>query len=203
MLSDAERSAVATAIAGAEQRTTGEIVCIIAREASAYRSWALFLASAAGFATPGVLLALTTWSAGLIWAVQLLVALGVGLLLWPRRLRLALTPGFLKRERARDAAHRQFIARGLQATSGRTGVLIYIAASERYVEVIADDGVAALAGEAEWRSAVEQLVVALRAGAPGAGLIQVVERLGALLAQHYPAEPEAPLNQLPDHVILM
>ena len=203
MLDEAGRKRVAAAIADAERRTTGEIVCIVARAASEYRSWALFLAAAAGFATPGVLLLATNWGAGRIWLAQIVVTLLLGAILAWRPARLALTPGFLKRERAREAAHRQFAARGLSATLGRTGVLIFVAASERYVEVIADEGVACCVDETAWREAVDDLVSAIQSGRVDDGLAAVVTRIGAILARHHPASPDRKENELPDHVILL
>ncbi|MFC0284314.1 TPM domain-containing protein [Camelimonas abortus] len=203
MLDEAGRRRVAEAIRAAEARTTGEIVCIVAREASSYRSWAIFLAAAVGFAAPGFLIVFTSWGPAPVWMAQLAAAaLAGGALLW-RPLRLALTPQFLKRERACEAARRQFAARGLQATAGRTGVLVFVAVSERHVEVIPDEGVAALAGEAAWRAAVEDLVTAIRAGRVAEGMEQVVTRIGAILAEHFPAAPGETRNELPDHVIML
>lgn len=203
MLDEVDRQRVAEAIAEAERQTTGEIVCIVARSASEYRSWALFVAAAAGFATPGVLLLATSWRAGYIWLAQLLVTLLFGLLLAWKPARLALTPGFLKRERAREAAHRQFVARGLAMTQGRTGVLIYMAASERYVEVIADAGIASRVQHEAWGEAVEDLVKAIQAGNVGDGLVTVVSRIGVILAEHHPVTDLKKTNELADHVILL
>lgn len=203
MLDEIERQRIAAAIKAAEQRTTGEIVCIVAQEASSYRSWAIFLAAATGFATPGMLLLLTSWGAGVIWLAQLVTASLAGFVLLWRPLRLALTPQFLKRERAREAAHRQFVARGLQETTGRTGVLVFVAVAERYVEVIADEGVAKLAGEATWRDSVDDLVAAIQAGRMADGMEQVATRIGTILASHYPADPDRARNELPDHVIML
>jgi len=203
MLDEAGRKRVAAAIADAERGTTGEIVCIVARAASEYRSWALFLAASAGFATPGVLLLTTGWGAGRIWLAQIIVTALLGAVLAWRPARMALTPGFLKRERAREAAHRQFAARGLSATSGRTGVLIFLAAGEHYVEVIADEGVASCVEEAAWRTAVDDLVGAIQADRVADGLVAVVTRIGAVLALHHPALPGQKENELADHVILL
>lgn len=203
MLDEAERQRVADAVAAAERLTTGEIVCVIAPSASAYRSWALFLAAAIGFVAPGFLMLATGWGPGRIWVAQLAVTLVAGALLAWAPLRLALTPGFLKRERARDAAHRQFAARGLSATRGRTGVLIFLAANERYVEVIADEGVACCVDAAAWRAAVEELVSAIQAGRIGDGLVAVVARIGAILSEHHPATGAPRENELPNHVIVL
>lgn len=203
MLDETDRQRVAAAIAAAERQTTGEIVCIVARAASEYRSWALFLAAAAGFATPGILLVSTNWRAAYIWLAQLVVTLLLGLLLAWKPARLALTPAFLKRERAREAAHRQFAARGLSSTQGRTGVLIYIAASERYVEVIADQGVAGSVSNDAWGTAIEDLVTAIRAGRTGDGLVNVVTRFGEILSELHPASDATNANELADHVILI
>ena len=75
----------------------------------------------------------------------------------------------MKRERAHAAAMRQFLAQGLQKTERRTGVLIFAAAAERYVEIIADGGINAKVTQEVWDKAVASLISAIKDGAPATG----------------------------------
>lgn len=201
MLSHDDRERVAGAIRDAEARTAGEIVVVVAARASAYRSVPLLYALLGALLTPWPLIWLTTVSASHIFLVQLVVALVMTVVLsWPRR-RFALVPGFMKRARAREAAEREFLGRGLTRTRGRTGVLIYVAAAERYAEVVADSGIADRVSETIWRETIVALVEALREGRAADGLVAAVRGVGAVLAEHAPPRADD-VDELPNKVIL-
>jgi putative membrane protein len=202
MLSEAERERVAQAVRDAESRTAGEIVVVVARAASGYRTVPAVGALFAALATPWPLIAATALSASRIILIQLAVALIVAAVLSLPRMRLALVPAFVKRARGREAAAREFVARGLTRTRGRTGVLIYVAEAERYAEVIADTGIATQVDEGVWRETIEELVAALRESRGADGLAAAVARVGAILAEHAPRQAED-ADELPNRVILI
>jgi putative membrane protein len=200
MLSDDERARIAAAIQDAERRTAGEIVVVVAAQASAYRSVPLLYALLGGLAAPWPLIWLTALSAARIFAIQLIVALMLLMLVsLPRR---AYVPGFIRHARCREAAAREFAARGLSRTRERTGVLIYLAAAEHYAEVVADAGIAAHVDETVWRDIIADLVVAIRAGRPAEGLVTAVNRVGEVLARHAPPRGDD-RDELPNKVILV
>lgn len=206
MLSDAEQERVAAAVREVEAGTAGEIVVVVARRASAYRSVPLLGALLAALVVPWPLIWGTSLSASRIFMIQLAGALVLSLALsllrsWPR-FGLALVPGFLKRARAHEAAAREFAARGLTRTRGRTGVLIYVAEAERYAEVLADEGVAGRVDPQVWREAIMALVAAIGEGRAAAGLEAAVRRVGAILAEHAPPRADD-VNELPNKVILI
>jgi len=202
MLTEEERERVAAAIRDAESRTAGEIVVVVAARASAYRSVPLLYALFGGLAAPWPLIWLTELSAARIFAIQLaaaLVLLIVGS--WARR-RFAFVPAFVRRARCREAAAREFSARGLTRTRERTGVLIYVAAADHYAEVVADAGIAGRVDEHVWRETITELVEAIRGGRAADGLVAAVNRVGAILAQHAPPRP-ADADELPNKVIIV
>jgi putative membrane protein len=202
MLSEAERERVAEAVRQAERGTAGEIVVVIARAASGYRSVALVYALLGALATPWPLIAATALSASRIVMLQLAVTLVLLVVLsWPA-LRLPLVPMIIKRARGRDAAAREFVARGLTRTCGRMGVLIYVAEAERYAEVIADTGVADRIDEGVWRATIEELVTALRESRGPEGLVAAVAAIGIILAEHAPP-PADDTDELPNKVIVI
>jgi putative membrane protein len=202
MLSTADRERVAAAIRAAEANTAGEIVVVVARQASGYRSVALLYALIGALAAPWPLISLSELPASRIFIVQLAVALVLtAAFSWAGR-RLALVPRWIKRARAREAAAREFLARGLTRTRGRTGVLIFVALGERYAEVIADAGIADRVDPSVWRDTIAELIEALRESRTADGLIAAVARVGAILAEHAPSAGDD-ADELPNKVILI
>jgi putative membrane protein len=114
----------------------------------------------------------------------------------------ALVPAFIRHARCREAAAREFRARGLARTGGRTGVLIYVAAAEHYAEVVADEGIAAHVDEMVWRETITELVTGIRSGRAGEGLVRAVGRVGAILADKAPRQPDDQ-DELSNKVIMV
>jgi len=94
----------------------------------------------------------------------------------------------------------QFLSRGIQNTQARTGVLIFASVSERYAEIVADQGINSKVTQAVWDNAIAALITAIKDGRPGDGFVAAIEMCGAVLAQHFP--PDA-LNrdELPNKVV--
>lgn len=198
----ADRDAIAEAVRRAESRTAGEIVVVVERAASSYRTVPVVMALTLALLVPWPLIAMTMVSAQRIFLIQLVcaVVLLAGLLWYGRGGRFV--PGFVKRRRAHDAALREFVARGLTRTSGRTGVLLYVALQERYAEVVADSGIDGPVDPSRWEAIIEPLVAAAREERLTEGLIAAVDAAGALLAEHVP--PHAgDVDELPNKVILL
>jgi putative membrane protein len=202
MITAEERERVADAVRDAEARTAGEIIVVVAAQASGYRSvpilWALF----AALAVPWPLIWITTLGPSQIFLAQLVVALALSIALSLPKRRYALVPGFMKRARAHEAALREFMARGLTRTRDRTGVLIYIAAAEHYAEILADTGIADRAGDEIWRETVAQLLDAIKAGRPADGLVAAVQSVGRILAEYAPVRADD-VDEIPNKVILL
>lgn len=201
-MDETDREAIAEAVRRAEARTAGEIVVVIERAASSYRNVPVVMALTLALFAPWPLLSLTTISAQRIFMIQLFCAVVLlAVLLWYGRGG-RFVPGFVKRPRAHEAALREFAARGLTRTSGRTGVLLYVALQERYAEIIADSGIDGLVDQETWRGIIEPLLLAAREERLTEGLIAAVDAVGAVLAQHVPPVP-GDVDELPNKVILL
>ncbi|UZF91159.1 TPM domain-containing protein [Bosea sp. NBC_00550] len=201
-MDDADRDAIAEAVRRAELQTAGEIVVVIDRAASSYRNVPVMMALTLALFVPWPLLSMTVMSAQRIFMVQLFcAAVLLGALLWYGRGG-RFVPGFVKRRRAHEAALREFTARGLTRTKGRTGVLLYIALQERYAEVLADSGIDGLVAADTWRGIIEPLLAAAREDRLAEGLIKAVDGVGAVLAQHVPPLP-GDVDELSNKVILL
>lgn len=122
---------------------------------------------------------------------------------WPlHRLWPALDPvagPVLKRQRARE----WFGRLGVWDTAHNNGVLIYLLLAERSIEIVADRGLDAHLGAADWQAQLATLSEACRRGAFEEGLSAVVHEVGRMLERHFPLEPgQRNPNELPNAVVL-
>ena len=225
LLKPKDHEKIRAAVEAAEARTSGEIVCVLARECSDY--WEVPVGWAAGVSliAPGAALLAGFrpdfierlgggWTAAHASSVdsaigQALMAyvivqaalfVAVALFVSIPLVRRLLTPGSLKKERVRRRAQEQFAARALHLTEGKTGVLIFASLAERRAEVIADEAIVAKVDPAAWSGVLAALVAGMKARDPGAGFASAIARAGDLLAEHAPRGPNDH-NELPDTVI--
>jgi putative membrane protein len=192
---------ISAAIHEAEKHTCGQIVCVLAHSSSMDRYIPIAWASVLSLFVPWPLIYFTQWSVQRIFLSQLTVFIVVGVIFSFTRLRLALVPRTVRRTRAHRAALEQFVVRGIDRTKNRCGVLIFVSLAEHYARIIADEGVAAKVGAAEWQAAVDALTAHMRDGRIAAGFVAAIERCGAVLAAHAP--PDGSPNELPDRLYVM
>jgi putative membrane protein len=200
-ISREDYEAIAAAIRSAEQRTSGQIVCVIRRSSSEYFYVPVLWAALVALITPWPLIVFTQWSVQRIFLAQIAVFAVSVLVLSSPPLRMALVPPAVRRARAHRAAIEQFFARGLTLTKSRTGVLIFVSMAERYARIIADEGIAAKVSNREWQSAIDALTTHMRDGRIAQGFIAAIECCGAVLATHAP--PTDTGDELPNRIYLM
>src|SRR6516165_6016068 len=186
MITQADKDRVAEAIRMAETKTSGEIFCVIAHQASDYRVVPLAWAALAALVVPAPLIYLTLWPASLIYLVQLVVLIVLAIVLAQPAIRFHVVPRRAKQERAHALAMRQFFAQGLDRTEKRTGVLIFASAAEHYAEIVADAGINSKVTPEVWRQAIDVLIAGIKDGRAGDGFVAAVEQCGAVLAAHFP-----------------
>lgn len=185
-ISDADRARITEAVRRAEDRTAGEIVCVITARSAEYRLMPVAWAALLALIVPAPLIYLLHWPAATTYLAQLLAFLGAALLLSLPALRMRIVPARTKRERAHGEALRQFRALGLHRTEQRTGVLIFASAEEHYTEIVADAGINDKVTGAVWDAAVAALITEIRAGRPADGFVAAIETCAAVLAEHFP-----------------
>jgi putative membrane protein len=200
-MTNADRAAIAAAIRAAEQRTSGQIVCVLARSSSDYSHVSVLWAALAALISPWPLIVFTQQSVQRIFFIQIAVFLAAALVLSWSPVRMALVPRAVRRARAHRAAVEQFFARGLTRTKGRTGVLIFVSLAERYARIVADEGIASKVKNAEWQAAVDALTAHFRDGRLVEGFVAAIERCGAVLAAHAP--PHGAGDELPDRIYVV
>jgi putative membrane protein len=200
LIAESDKERIAQAIGAAEEKTAGEIFCVVARHSSDYRLVPLAWAAAVALVLPAPLIYLTRWPAWSIYVAQVLTFVITAIALsWPP-IRFHLVPRRAAHDRAHTEAMRQFFSQGLHLTENRTGVLIFASAAERYAEIIADRDINAKVTPDVWDSAVAALVSAIRSGHPADGFIAAIEQCGAVLARHFPPGT-LKRNELPNKLV--
>jgi putative membrane protein len=197
----ADHEAVSAAIREAEQRTCGQIVCVLSHSSSAYAHFPILWSSVLALFTPWPLIYFTQWSVQRIFLVQLVIFIIASLALSWMPLRLMLVPRVVQRARAHRAALEQFVVRGVSRTHNRTGILIFVSLAERYARIIADEGIAHKVSGLEWQAAIDALTPHMRDGRIAQGFIAAIERCGAVLAAHAP--PDDSVKELPDRLYVI
>jgi putative membrane protein len=186
-LTDDDRRKIASAIAEAERRTSGELIAVVAQAADDYRYVSLLWPALAALLLPSILLTIEPgMSAWTLYLAQAAGFLALALLAHLPRVRMALVPVSLKRRRASRLAREEFFERGLHLTRARMGVLIFVSVAEHYVEIIADEGINALVPPGTWDTAVSDFVQRVRAGRIAEGFLAVIDVVGTRLAEHFP-----------------
>jgi putative membrane protein len=219
-VSAADHEKISVAIAAAEAKSNGEIVAVATPISDPYHDVALHWAVA-------VLILVLAWAAWrpdwlawwydtltggwhaeptlgeLLTFLMILAVLkftAVLLILKWMPLRLALTPGATKHRRVRRRAVAVFRAAAERRTVGRTGILIYLSMAERRAEIVADDAILKVTDEHTWGEAMAALLVEVREGRVGDGMVAAISRVGAVLAEHFPRSA-ADTNEIPDKLI--
>jgi putative membrane protein len=196
-----DHEAVSAAIRQAEGGTCGQIVCVLAHSSSDYANVPILWASVLALLAPWPFIDFTQWSVQRIFLFQLLVFVLAGFLFSWMPLRLALVPRAIRRKQAHRAALEQFVVRRVTHTRNRCGVLIFVSMAEHYARVIADVGIAQKVKGTEWETAIDILISHIREDRIATGFVTAIERCGAVLAAHAPAD--GPANELPDRLYEM
>lgn len=87
-------------------------------------------------------------------------------------------------------------------TQDNSGVLLYLQLAERRVELLADRGIAARVGDAEWQAICDRFAADIRSGPADAAVLACVARINALLTVHFPANADNP-RELPDEPVVL
>jgi putative membrane protein len=201
-ISAEDRERIAAAIRAAEAKTSGEIVCVLAQSSASTTALPVFLAAIGALALPWLLVRLTAMPVYRILSLQIVAfVILTGFFCWSP-VRVALMPRRARRAVAHRAAMEQFRIRGLAGKRGRTGVLIFVSLAERYVRIIADDGISARVPKTQWQAAVDALVAHMRDNRIADGFVAAIDLCGSELAKHYP-QTEASRDELPDRIYLI
>jgi putative membrane protein len=200
-LTDADRAKILDAVKRAEQRTSAELVTVIARSSDTYLVVPLLIAAAAALILPGILWLLDlAYGFGTLYVIQLVTFAVLALLLQWQEIAVRLVPSRIKEARAERRAREQFLLRGLHRTATRAGVLLFVSVREHHVEIIADEGIAARVPQDTWDAIVAAFTGRVRQGDVAGGFVAAIDAIAAILAQHFPRAPDD-RNELPDRLV--
>lgn len=202
LLTESEATQVAEAIARVEKETDAELVAVLAHQADRYHYIPTLWAAMIALVCPALVIATPFWLDVVeILAVQLGVFFVLAVLLrFPPILR-RIIPASVRTWRASNLARRQFLEHNLHHTTFETGLLIFVAETERYVEIIADRGISQHVDHAQWQAIVDEFTTLVHQGKTLEGFLGAVNACGQLLKQHVPATHER--DELPNHLILL
>ena len=112
---------------------------------------------------------------------------------------------YLRRDAtARERAVTLFGKLRVWDTEYNNGVLIYLLLAEHRIEIVADRGLNKLVSDAQWRELLAGMAAAFKAGQFETGLMQAVDAVDRLLAQHFALrDGEVNPNELPDAPLVM
>jgi putative membrane protein len=197
---DAEaRAAFARAVETIENSSAVEVVIAIRQRSGTYRHANVIVAAVVAFAGLAAML-FSDHTFGLAsilvdpfivgglagWLVELLPQVKRGLTSRARRQREVL-----------HAARATFVERGVHATTGRSGVLVYISWLEQELALVPDLGLAARLPEGALADAEAKLRATLAAG--GAAVAAELERIATMMGTAMPHR-DADVNELPDAI---
>ena len=102
------------------------------------------------------------------------------------------------RERALDV----FSHLRIWDTAHNNGVLIYLLLADRDVEIVADRGIDAKVGSANWEKICKAMETDFRAGDFEGGVVRGIEAVSKQLAAHFPRQGGGK-NELPDAPVVI
>jgi len=215
-LTDQQAQQVAEAIGQAEAQSSAEIVCAVATESGRYdRAEMIF----------GVMLAAISLVAvhvyrflnqldegsfeevsalGPAWQIGILgggVVVGSVLASYWHGVRRILVGSGMQREEVDRAATYVFATSGMTATSGGTGVLIYVSLFERRVVVLADHQALSVLGESGIEALRDTAVSHLKQGGLVDSFVETINQAATGLAEALPADSEENPDELSNRVL--
>lgn len=213
-----EHRRVTEAVTAAERASDGEIITIVAERSDDYRDVALYWAILVMLGVPALLTLVSYealerllgwgWAAGpvyrellsVVFVLEIIVFIVARLFLTWDGARLALTPRATRIGRVRRRAIALFRASAEKRTIGLTGVLIYLSLAERRAEIVADAAIHGRVDPAVWGEAMDALIARTKEGHAADGLVEAVNRVGVVLAEHFPRSSDD-RNELADRLI--
>lgn len=202
--SEQDKARISAAIQAAEKQTSGEFVAVVARASDHYIFLPLLWAAIFALLTPGVFILFSTPLVHEylhLYHLQLLVFIIAALLcLFVPGLHLYLVPRKVKHSRASRLAKAQFYLQGVHLTREHSGVLLFVSLAERYVEIVADQGIHEKLGEARWHQIIQTFVSQVRSGQVVEGFVTAITTCGEAMATHYPRRADD-TNELSDGLI--
>jgi len=213
-LTASEKVALEKRIADIETGTRAEIMAVIAKQSDGYRYIPILWAALFALSIPGLHFLYSaiindgwvypgTERPELVYLIQVLTFLGLGMLFQLPAARLWMIPNVVKQHRAARHAREQFFLQNLHQTVDRIGVLIFVSVAEHYVEIIVDSGIAEKIDNQHWQDSIYTLIEDVKRGEIAQGFDRALDQCERVLDEHFPADTTitSNRNELPNHLI--
>jgi putative membrane protein len=201
-ISTQDHERITRAIRSAEEKTSGEIVCVLARISSHATVFPAFIAAIVALVMPWLLVSFTALPVLRILSMQVIMFVVLLVILSIPAVRVVLVPRKARRAIAYRVAMEQFINRGIARNPNRCGILIFVSVAERYARIIADEEIAKRVPQAKWQAAVDALIAHAREDHVADGFVAAIELCGKELAQHFPPSDDR-RGKLPDRLYVI
>jgi len=202
-----EVKAIEATIAEAEQKTSGEVVPVVATASGRYDRaedlfgflLALLVLVGAWCWLQGPAETTEAWSGNptLILSLPIVVAIlvvtfiiGTTLATHLPALRLPLITRAQMQEEVESSARETFQKLKIRNTEDATGILIYVSLYEHMVHVEGDDAISAKLSQDDWQHVCDAIIDGFKSGNPAEGMQNGLRLCGDLLAQHFPTAPD-------------
>ena len=193
---------ISQAIGDVERLTDAEVVCVLAPHSDDYYYIPALWAALIALVSPLLLVPTPWWGqSNAVSLLQLLVFVVFWLLFRWQPLFQRIIPKSVRYWRASNMARRQFLENGLHHTQEGAGLLIFVSAQERYVEILTDRGIAQKIADDQWQEIVSVFVQQVKRNQIAEGFIECIQSCGNVLMEHYPAT--TPKNELPNKLVVL
>lgn len=193
------KSEVAAAIRDVEGATSAEVVVAVRASAGSYRHTDYLVGFAFSFVAL-LLFLFHPWEFSIDWMpFDSLATFAIGTLAsaWIAPLRRLLTSSKLMSGNVKTAARAAFVDLRVTATTGRSGILVFVSIFERRVDVVTDIGLDRRVLGPSFDRAATALEASLRARDPLRAFVTALRALGPILGESYPHRDDD-VNELPD-----
>jgi uncharacterized membrane protein len=111
-------------------------------------------------------------------------------------------PQVLRGVTPRARALQLFAQLNVWDTEANNGVLIYVLRADRAIEIVADRGISARVGNAEWQSLCREAETHFRSGRYVDGALAAIDGVARVLGRHFPRHDPG-TNELPNQPVLL
>lgn len=201
-LTQEEQQKIIECVKGVERSTSGEIVPVIASESYHYPSAVAFGSLLLGVAA-AVAVCMNLGSEDMWMFLALFLGAYCVFQIVLRFVPILKKPFVSRRQMAEEvdeAAITNFYLNGLHRTRDQTGIIIYVSAYERMVQVLADKGINDKVDPKVWEEVVHIVTAGIRQGTPADGICKAIVKCGELITEHFPIKPDD-TDELPNLIV--
>lgn len=200
LLTQEQKEQISHLIGDIEQKSSAELVAVIARKSGEYTHIWAFFALFCMFLVSFFALFFIDFSSLVLWA-QLFTFSVIYLFCYLNENScIRYLPKSFRYSKASDFAHISFHNLGLDSTKTKSAIMFFVSMDERYVKIITDSTIKAKLDDSYWQNIVDIFVQDVRKGKFTKGYLQAIQNCSETLIKHFPIQ-EDDTNELPNEVI--